>query len=45
MSPEQSALDDFRCDTENSEHSSVFHTLVEWILEQIAKLRRRHVSS
>lgn len=37
LSPEESALDDFQCDTENSGHSSVSQTLVEWILAQITK--------
>ncbi|MGW4425037.1 hypothetical protein [Streptosporangium sp. NPDC004631] len=31
-----SDLDDFHCDTENSEHSKVTKTLADWILERIA---------
>jgi hypothetical protein len=37
LSPEQSQLDDYHCDSHNSEHGSVTATLAEWILDQLAK--------
>ncbi|MFE4333830.1 hypothetical protein ACFRQM_31750 [Streptomyces sp. NPDC056831] len=32
---EKSALDEFKCDSENSEHSQVTKPLVDWIMERI----------
>ncbi|WP_157549896.1 hypothetical protein [Nonomuraea candida] len=37
LSPEQSQLDDFHCDSHNSEHGEVTATLAEWILGQLGK--------
>lgn len=37
LSPEQSQLDDYHCDSDNSEHGKVTATLAEWILGQLAK--------
>ncbi|MBF8191139.1 hypothetical protein ITP53_36610, partial [Nonomuraea sp. K274] len=35
LSPEQSQLDDYQCDADNSEHGQVTATLAEWILGQL----------
>ncbi|MEV0612614.1 hypothetical protein AB0I81_04750 [Nonomuraea sp. NPDC050404] len=37
LSPEHSQLDDFHCDSHNSEHGQVTATLAEWILGQLGK--------
>ncbi|MGN9839818.1 hypothetical protein ACTMTI_17005 [Nonomuraea sp. H19] len=37
LSPAQSQLDDYQCDSDNSEHGKVTATLAEWILRQLAK--------
>ncbi|TMR88238.1 hypothetical protein [Nonomuraea basaltis] len=37
LSPEQSQLDDYHCDSDNSEHGEVTATLAEWIVGQLAK--------
>ncbi|WP_188196017.1 hypothetical protein [Nonomuraea sp. SYSU D8015] len=37
LSPEQSQLDDYHCDSHNSEHGQVTATLAEWILGQVGK--------
>ncbi|MGW7007739.1 hypothetical protein ACWGCW_34300, partial [Streptomyces sp. NPDC054933] len=34
---EKSALDEFKCDSENTEHSQVTKPLVDWIVERIAR--------
>ncbi|MFI9511342.1 hypothetical protein [Nocardia sp. NPDC052566] len=37
LKPEDTALNEFCCDTANSEHSAVTPTLAEWVLRKIAK--------
>ncbi|MFB4282796.1 MULTISPECIES: hypothetical protein [unclassified Nonomuraea] len=37
LSPEHSQLDDFQCDSQNSEHGQVTGPLAEWILGQLGK--------
>ncbi|HEX4812982.1 MAG TPA: hypothetical protein VFV66_09540, partial [Nonomuraea sp.] len=37
LSPEQSQLDDYHCDSDNTEHGQVTATLAEWILGQLSK--------
>ncbi|MFI9273530.1 hypothetical protein ACIGXM_22855 [Kitasatospora sp. NPDC052896] len=34
---EKSALDEYKCDTRNSEHSEVTRPLVDWIVEQLTR--------
>ncbi|MGW3342219.1 hypothetical protein ACWDA3_02880 [Nonomuraea rubra] len=37
LSPEQSQLDDYQCDSHNSEHGQVTGVLADWILGQLGK--------
>ncbi|RSM94864.1 hypothetical protein DMB42_50510 [Nonomuraea sp. WAC 01424] len=37
LSPEQSELDDYQCDSDNSEHGTVTGTLADWILTHLSK--------
>ncbi|MFF4190427.1 hypothetical protein [Nonomuraea sp. NPDC001831] len=37
LSPEQSELDDYQCDSDNSEHGTVTGTLADWILGHLTK--------